>query len=48
MSANKGISHDLEQEAKHLKNEQPLFWNSDETVPVWKEKKTCAKDMHDL
>jgi hypothetical protein len=25
-----------------------LFWNSDETVPVWKEKKTCAKDMHDL
>jgi len=39
MRANKGIPPDLEQEAKQLKNEQSVFWNSDETVQVWKDKR---------
>jgi hypothetical protein len=45
MRAKKGIQPDLEQEAKHFKNKQPMFWNSDETVQVWKDirlvRRTC-------
>jgi len=39
MRANKGIPPDLEQEAKHFKNEWQVFWNSGETVQVWKDKR---------
>jgi len=39
MRANKGIPPDLEQEAKHFTNEQPVFWKSDEAVQVSKDKR---------
>jgi hypothetical protein len=41
--ANKGIPPDLEQEAKHFKKEQSVFWNSDETVQVWKDKRIMRR-----
>jgi len=43
MRANKGIPPDLELEDKHFKNEQPEFWNSDETVQVWNDKRLARR-----
>jgi hypothetical protein len=49
MMVNKSVPPDLEQEAKHSKNEQSVFWNCDETVQVREDKRpvrrTCM--IHD-
>jgi len=43
----RGISHDPDEEGKHLKKENSAFWrNGDVIVQVWKDK-TCANDKYD-